>query len=470
MNIKRRSHWLIPLVSLAAACGPEDRLFLAHEAGHREAAITNGQADPGHPSVGRLLCGYGMCTATLVGQKTVLTAAHCVKYQDPSYYKFKVEGASYAAASVHRHPQYNGSYDIALVILQSSPPIAPSTIATSPPTVGMELTLVGYGVTSYGMNDSGIKRTAKNQIHSMNSVDFAFIGTGGTIGSTCSGDSGGPAFATVGGKEVQVGVTSRGAMPCGTKAIDTRVDVFASWISQTAGGDVSMEGGGSTTPPPPPPPPADTEPPEVVIDSPASGTTIQSSVTVKTSITDNVGVTEARLFVDGILAETKSTKPYDFPLTLTTGSHVLRAVGRDAAGNQGEATVSVTVEALLPQPSPASPQDKGGYGAPCEEPSDCLSGLCAADGSLPGTFCTETCDPNAPNCPGEGGCYPTDTSQYVCGRSIPQPEDSLDGSELIGSCNLAAGTRPGCGLAVLVLILLAGILWRRQALPGPHRR
>jgi len=42
---------------------------------------------------------------------------------------------------------------------------------------------------------------------------------------TCSGDSGGPAFAVIDGKQTVVGVTSFGDMQCADYGADTRVDV-----------------------------------------------------------------------------------------------------------------------------------------------------------------------------------------------------------------------------------------------------
>src|SRR5262249_30740045 len=58
---------------------------------------------------------------------------------------------------------------------------------------------------------------------------------------TCEGDSGGPAFATVGGIETVVGTTSSGDALCTMQARDMRVDAYVSafiapYLSATAEG------------------------------------------------------------------------------------------------------------------------------------------------------------------------------------------------------------------------------------------
>jgi uncharacterized protein (TIGR03382 family) len=64
---------------------------------------------------------------------------------------------------------------------------------------------------------------------------------------TCNGDSGGPAFMTLGGVEVIVGITSFGDSNC-TQGSDTRVDVFGTFVDTY----VQMFDPVATPPPPPP--------------------------------------------------------------------------------------------------------------------------------------------------------------------------------------------------------------------------
>ncbi|MCA9665485.1 MAG: trypsin-like serine protease, partial [Myxococcales bacterium] len=176
--------------------------------GERTAQISNGSLYTGHPHVGRLIIGTsGLCTATLIGNTTVVTAAHCIK--SGSTHTFILDsGEQIAASSTHVHPQYQGegsSYDIAVVRLSKQPAnVAPGVVATSAPAVGTAITLIGYGVTmcnSVGQcnNDANVKRRTTNSISKLYQVEFRFDGGQ----STCKGDSGGPAFATLGGREVQ---------------------------------------------------------------------------------------------------------------------------------------------------------------------------------------------------------------------------------------------------------------------------
>ena len=224
--------------------------------------ITNGQVDPGHPSVGKLYSNGAACTATLVGKRTVLTAGHCVKSGTTT---FTVNNQKYYANQIIRHPSYGGgnSNDVALVILQQEPQgVARSPIATQVPTDGQVITLVGFGKTSENASDYGTKRYTTNTISRVYSSIFSIKGSK----NICNGDSGGPTFAQYGGQEVVIGVHSTKSGWCGNGGNDMRVDRYVSWIKQSANGDVVLQGqgGGSNGAPPPPPgqkPPSGGAPP-----------------------------------------------------------------------------------------------------------------------------------------------------------------------------------------------------------------
>src|SRR5437867_3743405 len=91
----------------------------------------------------------------------------------------------------------------------------------------------------------------------------------------------------------------------------------------------------------------DKTPPTVTITSPANGTTVFGTVTVSAMATDNVGVAGVQFKLDGVnLGAEFTTAPYSISWDTTTSSnrsHILRAVARDAAGNQATATVNVVV-------------------------------------------------------------------------------------------------------------------------------
>mgnify|MGYP001609209025 FL=1 len=88
----------------------------------------------------------------------------------------------------------------------------------------------------------------------------------------------------------------------------------------------------------------DTTPPTVAIISPVNGATIGSSVTIKVSATDNVGVAKVEIYIDGTLKVTDTTSPYTYKWNtrkVATGSHTITAKAYDAAGNTASTIVSV---------------------------------------------------------------------------------------------------------------------------------
>ncbi|MCI0561893.1 MAG: Ig-like domain-containing protein, partial [Nitrososphaera sp.] len=93
---------------------------------------------------------------------------------------------------------------------------------------------------------------------------------------------------------------------------------------------------------------ADTTPPTVSLTAPTNGATVNSTITVSASASDNVGVVGVQFKLDGVNLGTEDTvSPYSVSwntTTATNASHSLTAVARDAAGNTTtSAAISVTV-------------------------------------------------------------------------------------------------------------------------------
>jgi hypothetical protein len=118
----------------------------------------------------------------------------------------------------------------------------------------------------------------------------------------------------------------------------------------------------------PPPPGGDVNAPSVSITSPAGGSTVSGTVGLSASASDDVGVAGVQFRVDGVNVGVEVTSsPYAYSWDSTSaanGSHVLSAVARDAAGNVGSSSVSVTVSNAAPPapPGPAVPGLVAGWG------------------------------------------------------------------------------------------------------------
>jgi hypothetical protein len=91
----------------------------------------------------------------------------------------------------------------------------------------------------------------------------------------------------------------------------------------------------------------DTTAPTTSITSPTAGATVNGTVTISASASDNVGVTKVEFYVDGSLLSTDTSSPYSASwntTTATNGSHSLTTKAYDAATNVGTSSaVSVTV-------------------------------------------------------------------------------------------------------------------------------
>jgi hypothetical protein len=86
--------------------------------------------------------------------------------------------------------------------------------------------------------------------------------------------------------------------------------------------------------------------------------------------------------------------------------------------------------ALYPgAPNTGGNTTSGGVGAPCRNPEDCQSSLCAQDGQLGVNYCTASCDSTAPNpgCPGGYVCTRTGQGDFCLAPPVTD--------ELCDQCN-----------------------------------
>jgi secreted trypsin-like serine protease len=213
-----------------------------------EQAIIGGTTDTGDPCVVAVFAhppgvnSGSLCTGSVIGSHTVLTAAHCV---DP-----RVVGAGQVfeilsgttltlpgivASSTTFDPAWNpnnlgAGHDIGIVHTSG---VLPFPLCAIGPLQNVPTRLVGYGSNTHANTGAGTKRMVTTVLDAANALLAQF---GNSNMQTCHGDSGGPAFQVFGGREVIVGTTSFGqdqspTSVCFGGGVDDRTDAFAAFIN-----------------------------------------------------------------------------------------------------------------------------------------------------------------------------------------------------------------------------------------------
>lgn len=223
--------------------------------------INNGVLTSDHPSTGLFDTGSGTCTATLIGCRTALTAAHCVCDMPPcnpapgGFVYFQHSGI-YPVVGVGVNPGWAGLGREDLAVLRLGAPVAgvqPSRLnMLGKPGAGASTLLAGFGTTPTGptgLKRAGLAVLAPCVLAAPLALCYDFeapLGAPGTDSTACPGDSGGPMFVTSGGALLLAGATSGGVGPgaadCTAPVQGVFSDVFSArmWIEGQAAGDLGQ--------------------------------------------------------------------------------------------------------------------------------------------------------------------------------------------------------------------------------------
>ncbi|MCX8071747.1 MAG: trypsin-like serine protease [Candidatus Binatia bacterium] len=238
--------------------------------------VVNGSATFAQPAVAMLAfyadAGHSdltsLCSGTLVGCHSVVTAAHCLCPENSdNFAECQSQGIAdprtilvflpnvgvltVEAVAVHPNYEFGAGYDVGLLRLaEPADGVPPLSLARAKPAPDSAGTVVGYGTTRAGfrsVDDTGIKRegpvvfgACPADVPADLHVCWSFTGTGS---NTCSGDSGGAVMAKEDGSEVLVGVVSGGStVDClaPDQSFATDVTTVRNWIEGTAGEDVGV--------------------------------------------------------------------------------------------------------------------------------------------------------------------------------------------------------------------------------------
>ncbi|EFX77159.1 trypsin [Daphnia pulex] len=216
------------------------------------------------------------CAGTILDEKTILTAAHCLDYDNATIFRVVAGEHSFLNESGMEHNSNVDSYlmhpdyspitlenDIALIYLsgplnvlpfnEAVQPINLALTGTADPEPGLSVTVAGWGTTSASGDRSDVLLSVDIPVVSDEDCNAAYSGeyntdpvkpsmmcAGGAPGGldACQGDSGGPLFVLPADGNVanvqQLGIVSwgRGCGLADYPGVYTQLSYYLEWINQ----------------------------------------------------------------------------------------------------------------------------------------------------------------------------------------------------------------------------------------------
>ncbi len=192
-----------------------------------------------------------VCTGTVIGPRTILTAGHCVAASKEHAVAYIENGTPVlqAVRSVRIHPGFSRnarvSVDLALVRLAEPLPARFRAVRLDDGgkahDVGMERTIAGFGLASDGDEKSaGTLRRATVTVVPRHYPRFLRLAADSGTLNVCKGDSGGPVLADASAAPTVIGVVYAAenvqGTRCGRLAQAVRVAPQRGWIDGVLAG------------------------------------------------------------------------------------------------------------------------------------------------------------------------------------------------------------------------------------------